>query len=95
MPRTNTQSSPATSGNEPYYLRLRPVMEYEYVADRGVKLAEVAVYDDRPTTGKLYLQLKPLFNGRFKKGANATFAFDTPERLRELAADIAEVADLL
>lgn len=89
-------SRPATRGAaEPYYLRLRPVVEYEYVSDAGEKVAEVAVFDDRSVTGNIYAQLKPLFNGRFKKGANATFAFDSPERFKELSEDFLDAYNAL
>jgi hypothetical protein len=84
----------ARSGLAPYWKRLKPVVEYEYKADNDKPLAEVVIFDDRPDTGLIHVQMFPLLNNG-RRGKGAVFNFDGPDRLVEVAEDFADAARMI
>lgn len=80
---------------EPYWKRLKPVGEYEYFNDADERILEVAAFDDRVENGTIWVQVKPLKNGRYQKDKNATLAFDSAKRVSELADDLSELFESL
>jgi hypothetical protein len=92
--RATGTAKPKQSGLEPYWKRLKPVIEYEYRHDSGEAFLEIVVFDDRDATGEVKAQFFPILsNGR--RGKALVLTLDSLTRVEELAADFTDLADLL
>jgi hypothetical protein len=101
MPRTTTKKAATNGGSkqarpEPYFKRLKPQTEC-FENEDGTATLTVKVFDDRAENDVLKAQFFPMFKhrdtGRATMGKGAVLTLDDPERLREIAEALTEMAD--
>lgn len=92
---SSRSTTSSRTGLPHYYLRLKPLVEFEYDTQAG-KALEIVAYDDREATGEIKVQFFPITaQGHRVKGKNCVLTAQDAGTIEEMAADLADLAALL